>query len=115
MIDAIVVVLFAVGLFSFFSTTVGILRFPDFYSRMHAAGKGDVFSSVSILLGLVIYHLRHPSLGGALVAIKIVMISLFIFIASPTATHAIIDAGYAAGIRPWGKESESQEGEGGER
>ncbi len=111
MIDAIVVVLFAVGLFSFFATTVGILRLPDFYSRMHAAGKGDVFSSVAILLALAIYHLRHPSMGGALVAIKIVMISLFIFIASPTATHAIIDAGYTAGVKPWAKERQEGEAE----
>jgi len=114
MIDAIVVVLFVVGLLSFFSTTIGILRFPDFYSRMHAAGKGDVFSSVAILLGLVVYHLRHPSVGGTLVAIKILMISLFIFIASPTATHAIIDAGFTAGIKPWSKDENRPEGEGGQ-
>lgn len=110
MIDILVIILFAIGLFSFFSTTVGILRFPDFYSRMHAAGKGDVFSSVSILLGLVLYHFHHPSVGGALVAIKILMISLFIFLASPTATHAIISAGFNSGVTPWVKKKPVEEG-----
>jgi len=109
MIDILVVILFVVGLFSFFSTTVGILRFPDFYSRMHAAGKGDVFSSVAILLGLVVYHFHHPSVGGTLVAIKILMISLFIFLASPTATHAIISAGFNSGVAPWTKAKSSEE------
>ena len=109
MIDILVVVLFVIGLLSFFSTTVGILRFPDFYSRMHAAGKGDVFSSVAILLGLVVYHFQHPSLGGALVAIKILMISIFIFIASPTATHAIISAGFNSGVTPWIKKDTDEE------
>ena len=108
MIDILVIILFVVGLLSFFSTTVGILRFPDFYSRMHAAGKGDVFSSVAILLGLVVYHFHHPSVGGALVAIKILMISLFIFLASPTATHAIISAGYNSGVAPWVKKGEDK-------
>ena len=109
MIDILVMVLFSIGLFSFFSTTVGILRFPDFYSRMHAAGKGDVFSSVAILLGLVVYHFHHPSLGGTLVSIKILMISLFIFLASPTATHAIISAGFNSGIVPWARKESAEE------
>ena len=111
MIDILVIVLFVIGLFSFFSTTVGILRFPDFYTRMHAAGKGDVFSSVAILLGLVVYHFHHPSLGGTLVSVKILMISLFIFLASPTATHAIISAGFNSGVAPWAKDKPTEEGE----
>ncbi len=108
MIDIIVMVLFGIGLFSFFSTTVGILRFPDFYSRMHAAGKGDVFSSVAMLLGLVVYHFHHPSLDGVLVAVKILMISLFIFLASPTATHAIISAGFNSGVVPWSRQKQEE-------
>lgn len=109
MIDFLVIVLFVIGLLSFFSTTIGILRFPDFYSRMHAAGKGDVFSSVALLLGLVVYHFHHPSLGGTLVSVKILMISLFIFLASPTATHAIISAGFNSGVAPWTKGKSPEE------
>ena len=111
MIDTVVVILFVVGLLAFLSTTVGILRLPDFYTRMHAAGKGDVFSSLLMLIGLALYVLHHPSLGNWLVAAKILMISLFIFLASPTATHAIIAAGFDAGITPWSKGRQAPEDE----
>jgi multicomponent Na+:H+ antiporter subunit G len=88
-------VLIVAGLFFFFATTIGILRFPDFYTRMHAAGKGDTLSSFLVLLGLALYHLSAPiSFETVLVSLKIMAIIPFVFLASPTATHAIIDAGY---------------------
>ncbi|MFC1523529.1 monovalent cation/H(+) antiporter subunit G [Thermodesulfobacteriota bacterium] len=108
MIDIITVLFIVTGLFFFFATTIGVLRFPDFYSRMHAAGKGDTFSSLLMLVGLALYNLQHFTVGNLLVSIKIMMISMFIFLASPTATHAIIDAGYESGVNPWTKE-EGQE------
>ncbi len=110
MINSLTVVLIVAGLFFFFTTTVGVLRFPDFYSRMHAAGKGDTLSSLLILLGLAIYNLHHPATGNVLVSIKIILILMFIFLASPTATHAIIDAGYASGIKPWTNKENREEG-----
>ena len=46
-------ILISIGLLFFLGTAVGLLRFPDFYSRMHAAGKGDTLSTVLILLGCI--------------------------------------------------------------
>lgn len=109
MIDAVVVVLLLIGAVSFVSTTIGILRFPDFFTRMHAAGKGDVFSSLLMLAGLALYNLHHFSLAALLVSGKIVAIVFFIFMASPTATHAIIDAGYESGVTPWTKKTQPKE------
>jgi multicomponent Na+:H+ antiporter subunit G len=103
MINYLTITLMIAGLFFFFATTIGVLRFPDFYTRMHAAGKGDTLSSLLILVGLAIYNLHHISAGNILVTIKILFILMFIFLASPTATHAIIDAGYESGIKPWAK------------
>jgi multicomponent Na+:H+ antiporter subunit G len=105
MINYLTMILMATGLFFFFATTVGVLRFPDFYSRMHAAGKGDTLSSLLMLLGLAIYNLQHLAVGNLLVSTKIMFVLVFIFLASPTATHAIIDAGYASEIKPWAKEN----------
>jgi multicomponent Na+:H+ antiporter subunit G len=102
------IVLTLTGLIFFYATTVGLLRFPDFYSRMHAAGKGDTLSSLLILLALVLYNFHEMNLANLLVAIKILLIGVFIFMASPTATHAIIDAGYESGIKPWTKEPEEE-------
>lgn len=111
MINYLTMVLILVGLFFFFATTIGLLRFPDFYCRMHAAGKGDTLSSSLILLGLAIYNLHHLSAGSILVTIKILFILMFIFLASPTATHAIIDAGYESEVKPWVKKISGKEEE----
>ena len=111
MINYLTMALMIAGLFFFFATTIGLLRFPDFYSRMHAAGKGDTLSSLLILLGLAIYNLHHISAGSILVSIKIIFILMFIFLANPTATHAIIDAGYGSEVRPWVKKSTREEEE----
>ncbi|MEN8211065.1 MAG: monovalent cation/H(+) antiporter subunit G [Thermodesulfobacteriota bacterium] len=99
MVNIIIVILMLLGLFFFFGTAVGVVHFPDFYSRMHAAGKGDTLSTALILTGLALYHLQDFNLDTLLVSGKIMSIVLYIFIASPTATHAIMDAGYESGIQ----------------
>ena len=106
--DIIVIIFTITGLIFFFATTVGLLRFPDFYSRMHAAGKGDSLSSLIMLLALVFYNFHEFDLANLLVAFKILLIGVFIFMASPTATHAIIDAGYESDIKPWTKKPEEE-------
>ena len=106
--DIVVIMLTVTGLLFFFATTVGILRFPDFYSRMHAAGKGDTLSSLLILLALALYNFHEFNLANLLVAAKILLIVVFIFMASPTATHAITDAGFESGLKPWTKNPEEE-------
>lgn len=103
MLSVITIFFLLMGLFFFFGTTIGLVRFPDFYSRMHAAGKGDTLSSVLLLIGLALYSLHDLSPASLLVTAKILFISIFIFVASPTATHAIMDAGYEMKIKPWTK------------
>jgi multicomponent Na+:H+ antiporter subunit G len=110
MIIAACIFLVTAGLFFFFATTMGLLRFPDFYSRMHAAGKGDTLSSILVLLGLALYNLTEPiTVDTVLVSLKIMAIMAFISLASPTATHAIIDAGHASGIEPWRRSENPEE------
>ncbi|HET97988.1 MAG TPA: sodium:proton antiporter [Desulfurivibrio alkaliphilus] len=101
LLDLVVVVLMVCGLLLFLATTVGLLRFPDFYTRVHAAGKGDTLSTVLMLGGLIIYLLRDFNGETALTAVKLSLIVFFVFIASPTATHAIIDAGYESKVPYW--------------
>jgi len=98
-------ILIAIGLLFFLGTTIGLLRFPDFYSRMHAAGKGDTLSTVLILFGCICLVSTQGGMS-CLLALKILLIINFIFIGSPTATHAMMDAGNKAGAKPWEKESE---------
>ena len=98
--DVLGYILISTGLVFFLGTTIGLLRFPDFYTRMHAAGKGDTLSTVMILIGCICLVPMD-----LLLAIKILLIINFIFIGSPTATHAMMDAGNKAGATPWRKDS----------
>ena len=109
MLDFFVVLLLSLGVLFFLGTTNWLLRFPDFYTRMHAAGKGDTLSTILILFGLALYVFHHPSAESFLTAFKIIFIAVLIFIASPTATHALMDAGYESNIKPWGGELDDEE------
>ena len=106
--DTIVCLLLFAGLFFFTGGTVGILRFPDFYSRLHPAGKLDTMGLLLTLVSLALYNLHHFSLAALLTSLKIVLIVIFVFLASPTATHAIVDAGVRAGLTPWTKEEQGR-------
>jgi len=103
--NLIVILLIILGLFFFLGTAVGMLRLPDFYTRSHAAGKGDTLSTVLILFacGLYTFHEGHYSGASLLVFLKILSIVVFIFISSPTSCHAFIDAGYETGAKQWNK------------
>jgi len=101
--DIIVALFLFGGLLFFTGGAVGILRFPDFYSRLHPAGKLDTLGLLLSLLGLALFNLHHFSLGAVLTSVKIILIVVFVFLASPTATHAIVDAGIRAGLAPWTK------------
>lgn len=88
------------GLFFFATATIGLLRFPDFFTRLHATGKGDTLAVFLSLLGVAFYE------GFSLTGLKIAIIAVFMFIAQPTATHAISRAGMRSGLTPWMKEKE---------
>ena len=105
------ITLILLGLLFFLGAVVGLLRFPDFYTRMHAAGKGDTLSTLLILSGLLVYHLQDLSLIRLLVGAKILAICGFIAITSPTSTHALMQAGHDDGIEPWRKEEVDDEDE----
>ncbi|MGI9537045.1 MAG: monovalent cation/H(+) antiporter subunit G [Desulfocapsaceae bacterium] len=94
-------VLIVLGLFFFTGGSIGILRFPDFFSRLHPAGKLDSMGLLMTLSGMALYTARDLSLPALLTAVKILLIVVFVFITSPTATHAILDAGVRAGLSPW--------------
>jgi len=101
----ITIALMSAGAFFFLTATLGLLRFPDFYTRMHATGKGDTLGALLLLLGMAVYNLDHGfSLAALFVSIKVLFIALFIFVANPTACHAITKAALDAGIEPWTRE-----------
>lgn len=104
--NVIVLLLLFAGLFFFTGGCVGILRFPDFYSRLHPAGKLDTLGLILTMTALGLYNLNELTVGNFLTSFKMVLIIVFVFLASPTATHAIVDAGVRAGLTPWTKGEE---------
>ena len=103
MLDILVVFLLVCGLVFFAGGAVGIIRFPDFYSRLHPAGKLDTMGSLLMMLALALFNLHHFYLANLLTSVKIILIVVFVFISSPTAIHGIVDAGVRAGLAPWVK------------
>ena len=84
----------ALGLVFFLGAAVGLVRFPDFYTRMHAAGKGDTLSTMLMLAGFGLVTMEDFSLGSWLLLIKIMAVVLFIYLTSPTSSHALMRAAF---------------------
>ena len=93
-IDAISWVSLVSGGFFCVVGAVGMLRMPDFYTRMHAASVIETLGAGLILLGLLLQA------GFTLVAVKLLMLGLLILFVSPTATHALARAGIVRGLKP---------------
>lgn len=79
----------------FFAGTIGLLRFPDVYTRLHALTKVDNLGLSFTVLGLLV---QAPN---TLVALKLILIWLLALLASTTANFLIIQRAFATGIAPW--------------
>ena len=81
---------------SFFSIAggIGIIRLPEFFSRLHAGGVTDTLGAACIVVGLLFQA------GFTLVAIKLLMILFFLFITSPTGCPALARSALSDGLEP---------------
>ena len=73
---------------------IGVLRFPDVFSRMHSAGITDTLGALLILVGLMVLA------GFSLATAKLLFILVFLWMTSPTATHALAKAALHGGVEP---------------
>ena len=96
------------GLLFFLGTVLGVHRFPDCYTRMHGAAKGDTLSSSLFILGIMFVSFHHFDIPGVIRVIKLAFIIAFIFFASPAASHALVAAGFTQGIKPWRRQQDEQ-------
>lgn len=83
------------GVFFLLVGAIGVLRLPDFYTRMHAVGKCDTFGMLLCLIGLMVYE------GWSLVSLKMFTIWIFLVVANPTAAHVFARAALRTGLKPW--------------
>ncbi len=90
------------GAFLIFSGGLGVLRFPDFFTRMHAAGVTETMAATLIVLGLMLHS------GWGLPLFKLLFILLFVMITGPTASHALAKSALHGGLRPQGDNANNE-------
>ena len=93
----IAIIFLLTGLFFIAVAGLGVLRLPDFYSRLHASGKSETLGMILSFLGLAIYE------GINFTSVKFLFIAFFILLANPIGTHIICREAYRSGLKPWEK------------
>jgi len=77
---------------------LGVARLPDFYTRLHAVSKAETLGVLLTLAAVGCWT------GLTLATLKVASVALFLFLANPTATHALGRAAWRLGVRPWLRE-----------
>lgn len=95
LLDWLAAVLMSFGLLFFLAGTVGLLRFPDVFTRLHTVTKADNVGLGLIIAGLIVEAQSIWEVAELLLVWGLVML------ASTTAAHLIARGALAQGIRPW--------------
>jgi len=105
LVDIIVYIFLAVGIFFNLLAGFGLLRFPDVYTRLHAGTKCTTFGSIFIcgsviLIGLRMWLTNDPD--GSILTIHTAIALIAIMLTNPTGAHAIARAAHRSGVKPVG-------------
>ena len=77
---------------------IGLIRLPDFYTRVHATGITDTLGAMLIMIGLMLQA------GWGLITVKLALVLVFLMLTSPTSGHALSKAAWLRGLKPWTKD-----------
>ena len=95
--DILSVCSFVIGVFFILTGSLGLLKLPDVFSRIHSAGMIDTAGAGFIILGMIFQS------GVSLATVKLIFIGTFIFFSSPVSSHVISNLARKKGIIPIGK------------
>ena len=112
-VDIIVYIFLFIGVFFNLLAGVGLLRFPDVYTRLHAGTKCTTFGSIFLCGSVIILGLKMWFLGntdGSVLAIHTAGALVAILITNPTGAHAIARAAHRSGVKPYGAVVDDLEG-----
>jgi multicomponent Na+:H+ antiporter subunit G len=98
----LVAILLVLGAFFAFVAALGVLRFPDFYTRMHAATKAGAFGATLLLLAAAIHF------GSMRAIVTSCSIIIFFYLTAPVAAQTIAQAAYRRGLKFWSKSGHDQ-------
>ena len=105
MLEILIYILLGIGIFFNVLAGVGLLRFPDVYTRLHAGTKCTTFGSIFICGSVIILGLKmwyQGSTDGSVLAIHTVGALVAILLTNPTGAHAIARAAHKSGVEPVG-------------
>ena len=106
MIEIIIYILLGIGVFFNLLAGVGLLRFPDVYTRLHAGTKCTTFGSIFIIRSVVLLGLKNwwidPDGNGSVLVIHSIFALAAILITNPTGGHEIARAAHRSGVKPIG-------------
>lgn len=100
-VHILALVVLAAGSFFLLIGSIGLVRFPDFYTRCHATGKSDTLGVMLVIFGFILIE------GLTLNSAKLLIILTFVGLTNPTATHALARAAFRFGLKPWFRKSAS--------
>lgn len=95
MIELIAYLLLAIGAACALIGAIGIVRFPDVYTRIHAQTVAVVGGVILTLIGVGVLE------GLSSYTLKALIIALFIFLTNPVGSHAIARAAHKSGVKLW--------------
>ena len=98
--DTAVYILIGLGLFFNTLSIVGLFRFPDVYTRLHAATKTTTLATIFIVLAAALHGIRIGGASGLTLAVHGLAALAVVLVTNPVGAHAIARASYLRGERP---------------
>ena len=96
-IDLLTGLCFFLGSLSIIIGACGLIKLPDVFARIHAAGMIDTGGTAFFILGMILQS------GWSLITVKLILIGIFIFFTSPVTSHVTANLAREKGIIPVGK------------
>jgi multicomponent Na+:H+ antiporter subunit G len=100
--DTAIYILLGIGLFVNAMSIVGILRFPDMYTRLHAATKTTTFGGIFMVIAVILHSIVISDAASTTIIIHSAVALLVVIFTNPISAHAIARAALIEGIKPFG-------------
>lgn len=86
-------IIISIGILADLIGCIGLVRFPDVYTRLQASTKCVTLGTCGIFFGVFLYY------GFTSIGIKALLVMVFIFLTSPVSSHALARAAYKSGVK----------------
>lgn len=95
-LNIIITIFLLSGAFFLLSSSIGVIRFPDVYTRLHATTKGATLGIFGLLIGAFLFmYVEHNIMSG-----KLLLAIVFTLLTAPVADHMISRAAHRVGVKP---------------